>query len=199
MMSTQTSWGSNSISQPSLHVGSQPSLHLGSQSRASHDTGNGTIQDPKCSKRKGAPKKLRHKSSLESTSKKIKTASTSSKGQRSRAAKSNLRPNTPIVESLPHVQYSMMTRFSNSQVIAEEHQVEADAALRQCFSVLKEFGVVKYLSDHPEVKAEYLSCLRHLSNLMSSYMKTNKRSLEELKEEIQRLKVEISRNRRREH
>lgn len=51
---------------------SPPTFLLGSQSKASHDIGSGHIQDPKCSKRKGAPKKLRKKSPLELGSKKSK-------------------------------------------------------------------------------------------------------------------------------
>ncbi|XP_022846832.1 kinesin light chain 3 isoform X2 [Olea europaea var. sylvestris] len=103
-----------------------------------------------------------------------------------------------LLQSLNALGMLEMTKME-IQESREEHQFEADAALRQCISVYKEFGSVKYLSDHPEVKAEYLSCLRHLSNLMSSYMKTNRSSLEEMNEEIQRIEVEISRNRRREH
>ncbi|KAL2551290.1 Tetratricopeptide repeat (TPR)-like superfamily protein [Forsythia ovata] len=85
-----------------------------------------------------------------------------------------------------------------TQESREEHQVEAVAALRQCISVFKEFGSVKSLSDSSEVKDEYLSCLRRLSNFMSSHMKTNQRSLEELNDEIQHVEVEISASRRRE-
>ncbi|CAA2960726.1 Hypothetical predicted protein [Olea europaea subsp. europaea] len=64
---------------------SLPSLHLGFHSRASFDTGSESIQDPKGSKRKDAPRKLRTKSPLESHSMKSKATSTSTKGQRPRS------------------------------------------------------------------------------------------------------------------
>lgn len=64
IMSTKLICGSNSIS--------QPGLNLWSQSRASHDTCSGNIWDPKCSKMKDGPKKLRNKSPLKSCSKKSK-------------------------------------------------------------------------------------------------------------------------------
>lgn len=102
-----------------------------------------------------------------------------------------------LLQSLNALGMLEMTKLE-IQESREEHQVEADAALRQCISVFKEFGSASYLTDHPEVKAEYLSCLRHLSNLMIGHMKTNKNSLEELNDEIQRVEVEISRSRRHE-
>ncbi|XP_022863478.1 protein FAR1-RELATED SEQUENCE 5-like [Olea europaea var. sylvestris] len=57
IMSTTQISQTNSVSLPSLHVASQCT--------ASQDTGNGNIQDPKCTKRKGVPRKLRKKSPLE--------------------------------------------------------------------------------------------------------------------------------------
>ncbi|XP_022872544.1 uncharacterized protein LOC111391539 [Olea europaea var. sylvestris] len=91
---------------------SLPSLHLESQSRVSFDLVSGSIKDPKCSKRKGAPQKLHTKSPLESGPKKSKATSPSTKGQRSRSRKSNLQHDTAL-----NAEHSISTPLSCSQVI----------------------------------------------------------------------------------
>ncbi|KAL2531251.1 Tetratricopeptide repeat (TPR)-like superfamily protein [Abeliophyllum distichum] len=100
-----------------------------------------------------------------------------------------------LLQSLNDLGLLEITKLETQESM-EEHQVEAVAALLQCISVFKEFGSVKSLSDSSEVKAEYLLCLRRLSNFMSSRMNTDQRSLEELNDEIQHVEVEISASRR---
>ncbi|XP_022851943.1 uncharacterized protein LOC111373622 [Olea europaea var. sylvestris] len=68
---------------------SQHTLHLAAQCTDSQSTGSHSIRDPNLTKRKGAPRKLRRKSPLESTSKKAGATSMSCKGRRSRARQSN--------------------------------------------------------------------------------------------------------------
>ncbi|KAJ0099739.1 hypothetical protein Patl1_21182 [Pistacia atlantica] len=66
------------------------------------------------------------------------------------------------------------------------------------------FATEESISDSPEVKAEYLSCLKHLSNLMGDANirgthKSREATLQELKEEIKHLELETSPNRRYKH
>lgn len=75
--------------------------------------------------------------------------------------------------------------------------VEAENALFQCISAYKEFGTERSISDSPEVKVEYLSCLKHLVNLISDSnpegtQRFKGATLQELRDEIKRLEVEIS-------
>ncbi|KAL0425049.1 UNVERIFIED_CONTAM: hypothetical protein Sradi_1039700 [Sesamum radiatum] len=69
---------------------------------------------------------------------------------------------------------------------------EAEAALCQCVSTYKEFESEYSLSDSPQVKAEYLSCLRHLYNLVSKGMTSEIGTAKEIKDEIQRIEDEVS-------
>lgn len=71
---------------------------------------------------------------------------------------------------------------------------EADAALVQCMSVLKEFGKEKSLLDSPEVKAEYLSCLMCLYDLISKSKASEIAMKKEIENEIQRVQDEMSRS-----
>lgn len=77
------------------------------------------------------------------------------------------------------------------------HPLEAENALRQCISFFKEFGMQKPALDSPQVKTEYLSCLKHLSNLISDSMndgrdKSKTTTLQELNDEIKRVEAELS-------
>ncbi|KAF3445181.1 hypothetical protein FNV43_RR14875 [Rhamnella rubrinervis] len=86
----------------------------------------------------------------------------------------------------------------------DEHSpiVEAENALLRCISAYKEFGTERSISDSREVKAEYLSCLMHLSSLMSDSQTERTRqfqgvNLQNLQDEIKNLEVEIARRKRR--
>lgn len=79
--------------------------------------------------------------------------------------------------------------------------VDAKTALHQCISVYKEFESERILSNSPEVKAEYLSCLRHLSALLSnsaadSTQRSRGVNLQELKDEIKHIEDELSPSRK---
>ncbi|KAK4359990.1 hypothetical protein RND71_022219 [Anisodus tanguticus] len=74
---------------------------------------------------------------------------------------------------------------------------EAESALRECLSAYNEFVTEKSLSDAPGVKAEYLLCLKHLVDLISDNKTSSKdqsgnASLQELKDEIKSVEVELS-------
>lgn len=74
---------------------------------------------------------------------------------------------------------------------------EAENLLRQCTSAFKEFGAI--FGSH-KVKAEYLSCLKHLLSLISDNTSLeNTATLKELKDEIKRVEAEISQYRKREN
>ncbi|KAK3218560.1 hypothetical protein Dsin_012530 [Dipteronia sinensis] len=79
---------------------------------------------------------------------------------------------------------------------------QAESALFDCISAYKEFGTEKSISDSPEVKAEYVSCSKHLLSLIDNDNSTGrtqsskKTTLQELKEEIKRIDDEISSSRR---
>ncbi|XP_031256995.1 uncharacterized protein LOC116114993 isoform X2 [Pistacia vera] len=81
---------------------------------------------------------------------------------------------------------------------------EAESVLFECIAAYKEFATEESISDSPEVKAEYLSCLKHLSNLMGDANvrgthNSREATLQELKEEIKHLELETSPNRRYKH
>ncbi|KAL8046972.1 hypothetical protein ABFX02_08G208600 [Erythranthe guttata] len=69
---------------------------------------------------------------------------------------------------------------------------EADAALRQCISTFKEFGDQHSISDSPQVKAEYLSCLRRLDYLLCNGLTSEIGAAKDIKDEIRRVEGEIS-------
>ncbi|XP_024038138.1 nephrocystin-3 isoform X2 [Citrus clementina] len=76
---------------------------------------------------------------------------------------------------------------------------EAENALLECISAYKEFGTEKPIGDSFEVKAAYLSCLKHLSSLISTgrAQRSKEATLQGLKDEIKHIEAEISSNRRR--
>ncbi|XP_051141328.1 uncharacterized protein LOC127258509 [Andrographis paniculata] len=72
----------------------------------------------------------------------------------------------------------------------------ADAAPFQCLSVYKEFEADNSISESPEIKSEYLSCLKLFSELMSkSILSKEKGRQEKIKDEIHRIEDELSRAR----
>lgn len=62
-----------------------------------------------------------------------------------------------------------------------------------------QFGTEKPIGDSFEVKAAYLSCLKHLSSLIGTgrSQRSKEATLQGLKDEIKRIEAEISSNRRR--
>ncbi|KAK4837227.1 hypothetical protein QYF36_003790 [Acer negundo] len=70
---------------------------------------------------------------------------------------------------------------------------QAESALFECISAYKEFGTEKSISDSPEVKAEYVSCLKHLLSLIDNgnsigrTQPSKEITLQEVKEEIKRI------------
>lgn len=76
---------------------------------------------------------------------------------------------------------------------------EAENALLECISAYKEFGTEKPIGDSFEVKAAYLSCLKHLSSLISTgrAQRSKEATLQGLKDQIKHIEAEISSNRRR--
>lgn len=83
------------------------------------------------------------------------------------------------------------SRVSNQ---VEHSPVEAERALFQCISAYREFGAERLISDFPEVKGQYLSCLKRLINYSSTVgtQRLKGETLQELKDEIKHLEVEIS-------
>ncbi|XP_073155153.1 uncharacterized protein [Henckelia pumila] len=71
---------------------------------------------------------------------------------------------------------------------------EADAALLQCMSILKEFSNEKSLLDSPEVKVVYLSCLQCLYDLISRSKTSEITMAKEIENEIQLIQDEMSRS-----
>lgn len=76
--------------------------------------------------------------------------------------------------------------------------VGAEGAFRQCIKVFKEPGVRSSLLESPDVKTEYLSCLRHFMGLLSGSKneEQSRVTLQELKDEIKRVETELSPNRK---
>ncbi|XP_010271352.1 PREDICTED: uncharacterized protein LOC104607409 isoform X2 [Nelumbo nucifera] len=79
--------------------------------------------------------------------------------------------------------------------------IEAEKALQQCLSTFKEPRIQMSISNSPEVKSEYLSCLKHLLGLISEstgdgIQQSRKTVLKELKDEINRVETELSSKRK---
>ncbi|KAM7280198.1 hypothetical protein ACFE04_007332 [Oxalis oulophora] len=74
---------------------------------------------------------------------------------------------------------------------------EAQNALFRCISAYKEFEHNTQISDSRQVKVEYLSCLKHLLSLINggSANRSKGPTLQELKDEIERIEAKISRPR----
>ncbi|KAG8488249.1 hypothetical protein CXB51_018304 [Gossypium anomalum] len=68
----------------------------------------------------------------------------------------------------------------------------------ECISAYKELATERLIGDSTQVKAEYLSCLKHLSSLLDAEGTTEYRgtTLQELKDEIKRVEDDISQSRR---
>lgn len=80
--------------------------------------------------------------------------------------------------------------------------VEAEKIFHQCISAFNQFATETSLSNSPEVKAEYLSCLKQLLTMLSyntatSSQQPSKSLIKELKGEIQRIENELSSSHRR--
>nr|GLL18969.1 kinesin light chain 3 [Ipomoea trifida] len=72
---------------------------------------------------------------------------------------------------------------------------EAENALHQCISAFREFETEKSLADIPEVKVEYLSCLKYLFGLINiggKILTADQSDLQQLKAEINRMEMELS-------
>ncbi|XP_010440873.1 PREDICTED: kinesin light chain 3-like [Camelina sativa] len=84
---------------------------------------------------------------------------------------------------------ALETSKNEIQEPKETNPHAAEETLLQCVSAYKEFGSGTQLQDSPEVKSEYLSCLKHLSALLGNKgttldSKDSPISLPELKEEV---------------
>ncbi|KAL3323477.1 hypothetical protein AABB24_037896 [Solanum stoloniferum] len=102
-----------------------------------------------------------------------------------------------LLQSLDALSLLEMKRLELEEDSKDPHNSEAESALRGCISAYKEFVNEKSLSDAPGVKAEYLLCLKHLVDLLSDNRTTSKdrssnAALQELKDEIKRVEVELS-------
>ncbi|XP_048633339.1 kinesin light chain isoform X1 [Brassica napus] len=69
----------------------------------------------------------------------------------------------------------------------------AEDALLECLSAYKEFGCGSQLQDSPEVKTEYVTCLKHLSVLLANKetKEASPISIAELKEEVKRIEMDL--------
>ncbi|XP_074378975.1 uncharacterized protein LOC141720450 isoform X3 [Apium graveolens] len=78
--------------------------------------------------------------------------------------------------------------------------LNAEEAFDQCISAFKEYGTRRELSNSSEAKAEYLSCLKLLSSLLISHgnitRQTRRTTLQELKDEINKVEGELQFNKR---
>nr|XP_009785979.1 PREDICTED: uncharacterized protein LOC104234162 isoform X2 [Nicotiana sylvestris]XP_016453499.1 PREDICTED: uncharacterized protein LOC107777859 isoform X2 [Nicotiana tabacum] len=101
-----------------------------------------------------------------------------------------------LLQSLNTLSLLEMTKLEREES-KDPYSSEAESALHQCISAYKEFVTEKSLCDAPGVKAEYLLCLKHLVDLLSdkktsSTDRSSKPALQELKDEIKRIEVELS-------
>ncbi|WCJ25185.1 Tetratricopeptide repeat (TPR)-like superfamily protein [Euphorbia peplus] len=100
-----------------------------------------------------------------------------------------------LLQSLDTLGHLAITK-QELQDSTEEHlsHIEAEDALLQCIAAYKEFKTVEIISQSPEVKSAYLSCLKRLSSLIGDNA-TKERELSgkvSLQEEIKHIESEIS-------
>lgn len=76
------------------------------------------------------------------------------------------------------------------------HILVAEAALQRCISAYKEFVNGGLLSASSEMRSEYLSCLKHLLNIMNNQTRktdeSQRSTVDKLKDEIKRVESEIA-------
>eukprot|EP00262_Sarcandra_glabra_P000129 TRINITY_DN10206_c0_g2_i1.p1 TRINITY_DN10206_c0_g2~~TRINITY_DN10206_c0_g2_i1.p1 ORF type:complete len:184 (+),score=33.83 TRINITY_DN10206_c0_g2_i1:202-753(+) len=79
--------------------------------------------------------------------------------------------------------------------------IDAERALCRCISIFKELGSQSSLSNYSDVKAEYLSCLKHLMSLLNGSARNKIQqptiTLQEVKDEISQLEADLSPIRKR--
>ncbi|XP_022899387.1 uncharacterized protein LOC111412694 [Olea europaea var. sylvestris] len=84
------------------------------QCGALEDTASGNIRDPECVKRKGAPKKLRKKSPLETISSKVKASTGSTKREKTKVPGSDMgMVAAPILQSSQQLHMSLPFSYTN--------------------------------------------------------------------------------------
>ncbi|XP_022886761.1 uncharacterized protein LOC111402613 [Olea europaea var. sylvestris] len=84
------------------------------QCGAPEDTGSGNIRDPECVKRKGAPKKLRKKSPLETISSKVKASTGSTKRKKTKVPRSDMgMVSVPILQSPQQLHMPLPFSYTN--------------------------------------------------------------------------------------
>ncbi|KAK9091444.1 hypothetical protein Sjap_024621 [Stephania japonica] len=88
----------------------------------------------------------------------------------------------------------LATNKKELEEAGEKHNIaEAEHGLLECVSAFKEYGNVVLISKSTEIKAEYLSCLRHLLSLMVERTDDKNSSMvQELKVEIKHIEAELS-------
>ncbi|KAM4131786.1 hypothetical protein ACJW30_01G202200 [Castanea mollissima] len=98
-----------------------------------------------------------------------------------------------LLQSLDALGHLEITK-QELQESRERSSAEAERALFQCISAYREFGAERLISDFPEVKGQYLSCLKRLISYSSTVgtQILKGETLQELEDEIKHLEVEIS-------
>lgn len=92
-----------------------------------------------------------------------------------------------------------ITKKELQELKQDDHSsiAEAENALLGCICAYKKFGTERSIVDAREVKAEYLSCLKHLMSLISGNatertQQSKGTNLRDIKEEIKRIESEVS-------
>ncbi|KAL1197180.1 Protein KINESIN LIGHT CHAIN-RELATED 1 [Cardamine amara subsp. amara] len=126
-----------------------------------------------------------------------------SKGQKHEKSNGTLRnyEHAALVILLQSLESLAVLEMSKNEIQEPktEHPHAAEDSLLQCVSAYKEFGCGTQLQDSPEVKSEYVSCLKHLSALLANKDKETTTvtsnaspiSLPELKEEVRRIQIDL--------
>uniref|UniRef100_A0A1J3F0Q7 Kinesin light chain 3 n=1 Tax=Noccaea caerulescens TaxID=107243 RepID=A0A1J3F0Q7_NOCCA len=101
-----------------------------------------------------------------------------------------------LLQSLESLAVLEMSKNEIEEPPKREHPHTAEDSLLQCVSAYKEFGCGTQFQESPEVKSEYLSCLKHLSALLANKetmhnSKASHISLPEVKEEAKRIEVDL--------
>lgn len=100
-----------------------------------------------------------------------------------------------LLQSLDLVGLLDITKRELLEQGEKNFSLDAELALRECISMIKEPGI-RSLLNSPDVKSEYLSCLKRLTNLISEDIDSDtterSRTLKELRDEALHAEAELS-------
>ncbi|KAJ0974945.1 hypothetical protein J5N97_016910 [Dioscorea zingiberensis] len=104
-----------------------------------------------------------------------------------------------LLQSLDTIGLWEAAKLELGEKEAHRFPSEAELALHECFSIIKEPGIKSLLQTSPDARAAYLSCLKHLMNQVTENTRDDTRTsvdLQKLKDEARQIESELLPNKR---